>query len=218
MKTAAKIVLAVLSAATGLWLVYVGLNAPAMSKEPRFPQLTMEQLNSEQRPVGERVTSFSIVGLGGPYNALLRSPPAATALLDLLDYLRFHTSVPQRLNEFAIVIQARLWRNQLVWFGHSPVALKAGISEQTLAELKLNKRPTAMQPDEAAVYDFCTELYAHHAVSDETYARLHQFFNDRQIVDLTVLSGTYGTVVSLLAMSEQGMPPGKEPPFKPGDP
>jgi 4-carboxymuconolactone decarboxylase len=218
MKTAAKMTLAVLSAGAGGWLACMAFNAPAMSKEPRFPQLTMEQLNSEQRPVAERVMGFSIVGLGGPYNGLLRSPAAATALLDLLDYLRFHTSVPKRLNEFAIVIQARLWRNQLVWFGHAPVALKAGVSEQTIAELKLNKRPTTMQPDEAAVYDFCTELYTHHAVSDESYARLHRFFNDRQIVDLTILSGTYGTIVSFLAMSEQGMPPGEEPPFKPGDP
>jgi 4-carboxymuconolactone decarboxylase len=189
-----------------------------MGKEARFPQLTMEQLNDQQRPVGQRVMSFSIVGLGGPYNAMLRSPAAATAMLDLLDYLRFHTSVPQRLTEFVIVIQARLWRNQLVWFGHAPVALKAGVSGQTIAELKLNKRPTAMQPDEAAVYDFCTELYKHHVVSDETYARLHHFLNDQQIVDLTILSGTYGTIVAFLTMSEQGMPPGEEPPFKPGDP
>ena len=178
----------------------------------------MEQLNNEQRPVAQRVMGFSIVGLGGPYNGLLRSPAAASAMLNLLDYLRFHTSVPKRLNEFAIVIQARLWRNQLVWFGHAPVALKAGVSEQTIADLKRNKRPAAMQPDEAAVYDFCTELYTRHAVSDETYARLHHFLNDQQIVDLTILSGTYGTIVAFLAMSEQGMPPGETPPFKPGDP
>ena len=218
MNAAAKMTLAVLLAATGGWLASMAFNLPAMSKEPRYPQLTMEQLNSEQRPVAERIMSFSIVGLGGPYNAMLRSPAAANATLDLLDYLRFHTSVPKRLNEFAIVIQARLWRNQLVWFGHAPAALKAGVSGQTLAELKLNKRPTAMQPDEAAVYDFCTELYRRHVVSDETYARLHAFLNDQQIVDLTILSGTYGMVVSLLAMSEQGMPPGEAPPFKPGDP
>ncbi len=218
MKTATKLALAVLLAGTGGWLAGMAFSGPAMSKEPRFPQLTMEQLNNEQRPIAERVMGFSIVGIGGPYNILLRSPSAATQLLNLLDYLRFHTSVPKRLNEFAIVIQARLWRNQLEWFGHAPVALKAGVSEQTLAELKMNKRPTAMQPDEAAVYDFCTELYTHHAVSDATYAQLHRFFNDQQIVDLTTLSGTYSTVASLLAMSEQGMPPGVELPFKPGDP
>src|SRR6266404_3077976 len=168
MKTATKLALAVLLAGTGGWLAGMAFSGPAMSKEPRFPQLTMEQLNNEQRPIAERVMGFSIVGIGGPYNILLRSPSAATQLLNLLDYLRFHTSVPKRLNEFAIVIQARLWRNQLEWYGHAPVALKAGVSEQTLAELKMNKRSTAMQPDEAAVYDFCVELYAHHVVSDAT--------------------------------------------------
>src|SRR5258706_209485 len=159
MKIAGKMVLAVVLAGTGGLLAGMVFNAPAMRKEPRFSQLTMEQLNSAQRPVAQRVMGFSIVGLGGPYNCMLRSPAAATPMLDLLDYLRFRTSVPKRLNEFAIVIQARLWRNQLVWFGHAPVALKAGVSEQTLADLKRNKRPASMQPDEAAVYDFCTELY-----------------------------------------------------------
>ncbi|WP_375776713.1 hypothetical protein ACE103_34850 [Bradyrhizobium sp. ma5] len=31
-----------------------------------------------------------------------------------LDYLRFNTSVPVRLKEFAILIQARLWTSQVV--------------------------------------------------------------------------------------------------------
>lgn len=191
---------------------------PAMSEEPRFPQLTMAQLNDEQRPLGERIMDFSSVGIAGPYNVMLRSPPATLHVLDLLEYLRFHTSIPKRLYEFAIVIQARLWRSQVEWFGHYPTALKAGVSAQTLTELKTNKRPASMQPDEAVIYDFCTELYTRHSVSDATYARLHRVLNDQQIVDLTILSGTYVTVASLLAMAEQGVPSGATPPFGPGDP
>jgi 4-carboxymuconolactone decarboxylase len=218
MKTATKLTLAVLLATTG-GLGCVVLNGSAMSKEPRFPQLTLEQLNSEQRPIGNRIASFSSVGIQGPYNVMLRSPAAATPLLDQLDYLRFHSRFPNRLIEFAIVIQARLWRSQVEWHGHYPTALKAGVSEQTLADLKMNKRPRAMKPDEEAVYDFCTELFTQHAVSDDTYARLHRLFDDQQIVDLTTLSGTYGTVAALLAMSEQSVvPPSAELPFKPGEP
>jgi 4-carboxymuconolactone decarboxylase len=149
---------------------------------------------------------------------MLRSPPATLRVLDLLEYLRFHTSIPKRLYEFSIVIQARLWRSQVEWFGHYPTALKAGVSAQTLAELKTNKRPASMQPDEAVIYDFCTELYTRHSVSDATYERLHRVLNDQQIVDLTILNGTYVTVASLLAMAEQGVPSGATPPFGPGDP
>jgi len=78
----------------------------------------------------------------------------AQRMFDLLDYLRWHTSVPTKLNEFAILIQARLWRSQVEWFAHRPLALKAGLSEHVVADLTANKRPESMQPDETVVYDF----------------------------------------------------------------
>lgn len=192
-------------------------NSDAVGKAPRFPQLTMETLNDAQRPLGEKIMQISSVGLAGPYNPLLRSPEMAQHLYDLLDYLRWHSSVPPRLTEFAILIQGRLWRSQVEWYAHYPLALKAGLSENVAADLKANKRPEGMQPDEAAVYDFCMELSTRHAVSDATYGRAKQFLNDQQIVDLTVLSGTYVTIAMVLAAAEEGVPPGQEPPFKPGE-
>ena len=205
------------AAAVAGWLGAIAWNTPAKSQSPRFALLTMADLNDQQRPVGERIMKFSRAGIGGPYHIMLRSPEGATHMLDLLDYLRFHSSVPVRLNEFAILIQGRLWRSQMEWWGHYPLALKAGVSPQTLAELKANRRPENMKPDEAAVYDFCMELYTTHKVSDPSYAGIKQYLNDQQIVDLTTVSGTYVAVASLLAMAEQGVPPGEEMAFKPNE-
>ena len=67
------------------WLGATAFNARATGKEPRFPQLTMEQLNEQQRPVAEKIMKVSSVGLGGPYNPLLRSPVLAQRMYDLLD-------------------------------------------------------------------------------------------------------------------------------------
>jgi 4-carboxymuconolactone decarboxylase len=206
---------AVIAAAAGF---LAGANTPAKSREPRFAQLTMAQMDAQQKPLADYVMKISAVGIGGPYNILLRSPGAAKPTLDLLDYLRFHTSVPTRLNEFAILIQGRLWRSQVEWHTHPRLALRAGLSEKTIAELKANRRPSEMQPDEAAVYDFCMELFTRHAVSDETFEHVHHYLNDQQIIDLTMVSGTYVTVASLLAMGEQGPPPGEPLAFQPGDP
>ena len=131
---------------------------PMTTKEPRFPQLTVEQLNEQQKPLGEQILKVSSVGLGGPYNPLLRSPVLGQRMFDLLYYLRWNTSVPLRLNEFAILIIGRQWRSQVEWFAHAPLAIKAGLSPEVVAELKANKRPANMKPDEAVVYDFVTEL------------------------------------------------------------
>ena len=199
-------------AAAGGWLAATVLSAPATSKEPRFPQLTMDQLNDQQRPLGERIMKVSSVGIGGPYNPIIRSPVLGQRLYDLFYYLRWQTSVPTRLNEFAILIIGRQWRSQVEWF-----AAKAGLSADVIAELKAGNRPSKMTDDEAVVYDFVTELTTTKKVSDATYARAKTIFNDQQIVDLTALAGNYVMVAMILAMAEETVPPGKEEPFKVGE-
>ena len=87
-----------------------------------------------------------------------------------------------------------------------------------IADLKANRRPAAMQPDEAAVYDFVMELSTAHAVSDATFARAKTLLGEQQVVDLTAVTGTYVTVAMLLAMAEESVPPGRAPPFGPDDP
>ena len=104
--------------ATLALLIAAGLGAVmaesthVMSKEPRFPQLTMEQLTDAQKPLAQEIIKASSVGLGGPYNPLLRSPILGQRMFDLLHYLRWETSVPLKLNEFAILIIGRQWRSR----------------------------------------------------------------------------------------------------------
>jgi 4-carboxymuconolactone decarboxylase len=149
---------------------------------------------------------------------MMRSPVLGQRLLDLFHYVRWDTSVPVRLNEFAVLIIARQWRSQGQWLVHASIATKAGLSPQIIAELKAKKRPSNMAEDEAVVYDFVTELTTTHKVSDETYARAKKLFNDQQIVDLTAMAGTSVISSMMLEMAEQTVPPGKEEPFKPGEP
>jgi 4-carboxymuconolactone decarboxylase len=190
---------------------------PAAGKTPRFPQLTMDQLDEKQKPLGEQIMKVSSTGIGGPYNPMLRSPVLGQRLFDLFHYLRWETSVPARLNEFAILIIGRQWRSQVEWFAHAPIAAKAGLSPDIIAELKASKRPSNMAEDEALVYDFVTELTTAKKLSDETFARARKVFNDQQIVDLTAVAGNYVMVAMMLAMAEQSVPPDKEEPFKVGE-
>jgi 4-carboxymuconolactone decarboxylase len=201
----------------GGWLGGVVTAPSATGREPRFPQLTIDQLNEKQKPLADQIVKVSSVGIGGPYNLMLRSPVFGQKMFDLLYYLRWQTSVPQKLNEFAILIIGRQWRSQVEWFAHAPLAIKAGLSADIVAELKANKRPANMSPEEAAVYDFVTELTSKKAVSDDTFNRTKQLLGEQQVVDLSAVSGTYVSLAMLLAMAEQSIPPDKEEPFKPGE-
>jgi 4-carboxymuconolactone decarboxylase len=198
-----------------LGLLVPGAGVQADDERPRLAQLAMEQLDDAQRPLAEQVMKVSSLGLGGPYNVMLRSPEMGQHMFDLLGYLRFHTSVPTRLNEFAILIQGRLWTSQVEWIAHYPLAIKAGLSESVAEDLRQGQRPAAMKPDEAVVYDFCMELSTKHAVSDATWKRARAIFTDQQIADLIAVSGTYVTVAMMLNATQAALPEGKTAPLPP---
>jgi 4-carboxymuconolactone decarboxylase len=146
---------------------------------------------------------------------MLRSPVMGQRMFSMLDYLRFNTSVPRKLNEFAILIQGRLWTSQVEWSAHYPLALKAGLPQSVADDLKVGKRPASMAPDEEAVYDFCMELSTKHFVSDATFKKTRAVLNDQQIVDLIGVTGTYITAAMLSNTNEDPTPGGKVPPLAP---
>jgi 4-carboxymuconolactone decarboxylase len=180
----------------------------------RFPKLNPETLNEPQRRAAAEILKQSVSGLGGPWNVMLRSPEMAHRLTNLLDYLRFKTSLPPRLNEFAIMITARHWSSQFEWWAHDRLATKAGLSEAVMADLAQGRRPEAMQPDEAIVFDFCTELHRTHFVSDDTFRKAKEMLGEQQVVDLVAVSGTY-TVISMLLNTGEVLPTDGSRPLPP---
>jgi 4-carboxymuconolactone decarboxylase len=199
----------------GLTLVMPEVQVHSADKEHRFPLLKVEQLNDQQRPLADAILKVSSIGISGPFNMMLRSPVMGQRLFAMLDYVRFNTSVPRKLNEFAILIQARLWTSQVAWTAHYALALEAGLPQAVADDLKVGKRPASMQPDEAAVYDLCMDLAKDHVVSDATFKKARELFSDQQIVDLIAVSGVYITVAMLSNTAEDATPGGKTPPLQP---
>jgi 4-carboxymuconolactone decarboxylase len=156
--------------------------------------------------------------LGGPYNALLRSPEMGRRCFDHLDYLRFKTSVNKRLNEFAILIQARISNAQFEWWAHEKIARKAGLSDEVMRDLQNCTRPKTMQADERLVYDYCVQLSLNHRVPDALWQEAIAQMGEQAVIDLTVLSGTYVMVSMLLNATQVGIPQGGTAPLQVMDP
>lgn len=198
------------------------------AKAPRFAPLTVDQMTDAQKRAAEQIlaTAKRADGPGGrymassgefpgPYGFLLRSPELAKRWRHLADYIRFETSVPQHLNELAILIQARFWTAQFEWWAHYPLALRAGLRQSVADDLKAGKRPVGMQPDEEAVYEFCVELMRDQRVDDTTFAKLKAQFTEAQIADLVAVTGFYATVSMILNTVEAIIPTGEDPPLAP---
>lgn len=183
------------------------------TKPKRFNQLTLDTVAPESRGLAQEILDISSIGLGGPYNVMLRSPEFAARIKHLLDYLRFGSSLSKRLNEFAILIQARIWTSQVEWFAHYPIALKAGLPASVADDLKANIRPRNMQPDEEVVYDVCMTMTKQHEISDEMFEHAKAVLGEQQLVDLIAVSGTYVTIAMLLSLGNEPSPADKPLPF-----
>lgn len=174
----------------------------------RLTQIPYDALPDTVKPLADDILKVSSAALGGPYNALLRSPDMARRCFDFLDYLRFRTSVNKRLNEFAILIQARISNAQYEWWAHETIARKAGLSDAVMNDLRECKRPTTMQDDERLVYDYCIQLSLNHRVPDALWQEAVSRMGEQAVIDLTVLSGTYVMVSMLLNATQVGIPGG----------
>ena len=82
-----------------------------------------QKLTSKKIMLNE-IIKISSVGLGGPYNIMFRSPVFADRMKRLLDYLRFNTSLPTRLNEFAAIV-AKHPQVQRIVCGHVHRAIQS---------------------------------------------------------------------------------------------
>src|SRR6059036_3618271 len=83
----------------------VSLGTTALAQDaPRFRPLSVGELNDAQRKVYEEIAGGPRGGVRGPFNALLRSPQLTDRVQRMGEYIRFNSSLPPRLNEFAVLV------------------------------------------------------------------------------------------------------------------
>ena len=182
---------------------------------PRIPVITLESdLNAEQKRVLEGLLGRRGGRIPGPYRFTLHNPEVTEYMHPFGELLRLRSSFPLRLSELAIIVTARLWDCDYVFHSHAPNGVKNGLPESVVEALKRNERPNFEQEDEEVIYDYLTELYRNHAISDKTHERAKKLFGVSGIVELTALSGYYGMVAMQLLAHEMPLPEGATPPLK----
>ena len=181
----------------------------------RFKGLTYDEMTPDQKTMIDHLFSGERGGAGGPFNALLRSPKMGDVAQQLGAQVRFHSSLPAKLNELAIIMTARHWTAQYEWYAHRRLALQAGVSAATADAIAAGQRPTSMSPEEEAVYNFGTELLNTKGVRDATFQAVVNKFGERGVVDLVGVMGYYHLVSMLLNVDRYPLPAGVKPELQP---
>jgi 4-carboxymuconolactone decarboxylase len=185
-------------------------------QSPRLPELSEATLTADQLALAESIKSGprGQFKMSGPFAVYLHSPAFGELAQKLGGHVRFHTSVPGRLSEFAILVTAQHWKAQYEWAMHAPMAEKQGVMPATIRDIQAGRRPKKAPRDELAVYDFAKELYADKRVSQPSYNRLRKLLGDAGTVELVGILGYYAMVSMTLNTFRVPLPDGMKPPFK----
>ena len=178
----------------------------------RFKPLAWETMSAKQQQMTRAVLGGQRGNMQGPYNVLLRSPELGQLAQAFGAHTRFNSSLPLQLNELAILLIARDWTAQFVWWAHRriaedaglPVALVQAISNQTTI-------PKNLPDDVIAVFEFCKELIKTRKVSDSAFAHVVKHFGERGVVDLMATMSYYTLVCMSLNVDDYPLPDGVEP-------
>jgi len=181
----------------------------------RFKPLTYAEMTAPQKKMFENLISGERRGAGGPFNVLLRSPEMGDLAQQFGASMRYHSSIPSKLNEMAIIITARHWTSQYEWSAHRRAAQTAGLSQSIIDAIAAGKRPASMAAEEEAVYNFVSELLTTKQVSDATFKAAKDKFGERGVVDLIGVSGYYQLVSMLLNVDRYPLAEGTAPELKP---
>ena len=182
----------------------------------RFKPLTPEEMTPAQKSVMDRVVSGKIEGgTGGPLNVLLRSPEYGENILRYGAYERFHSPLPNKLVELAALITIRDWTAQFPWYAHHRAATQASWNEAVIRAIAEGTRPGSLQPDEQAVYNFCTELLRTTQVGDPAFNALKAALGERGVVEVLGVMGYYQIVSMLLNTDRYPLPEGVQAELKP---
>jgi 4-carboxymuconolactone decarboxylase len=189
---------------------------PAKQPSARLPALDLAALTDVQQALVDAIAAgprgkFSN---SGPFAVYLHAPGFGNLAQQLGAHVRFGTSVPPRLSEFAILCTGARWKAQYEWYAHAQLAATQGVKAATIRDLQAGRAPKSAPPDERAIYAFVNELYATRRVSNATYARVHRLLGDRGMVELVGTLGYYVMVSMTLNVFRMPLPEGETPPFR----
>src|SRR5689334_7165098 len=90
----------------------VALLLAAGVTQDRLPPLARQSMTEAQKAAAEKFTAARGKEPFGPFVPLLRSPDLMLAAAAMGDHLRFHSPLPARVRELAILWTSREWGQQ----------------------------------------------------------------------------------------------------------
>ena len=163
----------------------------------RVRLIEKEQASPEVKEIFQKIedNGARILNL---YKVAAHSPKVFLNLIRLGNSVIGRMELSPKLREIVILRVATLTGSEYEWTQHVPVALQVGVSQRQLDTISDWENSPEFNDEERAVLQYTDEVAQKVKVTDQTFDRLKNLFNEQAIVELTITIGYYGMLARLL--------------------
>jgi 4-carboxymuconolactone decarboxylase len=176
----------------------------------RLPELAENTLSAEQRKIYDDIKRVR-GRVRGPFAVWLRNAELADGAFKLQDMFAARVKLERRLVQLMILVAARGANAQYAWHIHEPHALQHGIAPDIVEAIRQRRTPNFAKEDERLVYDITLELNTTHTLSEATFKRGMEMFDEQRMVELVGAIGFYAMVAMTLNAFDVTVPTAAEP-------
>jgi alkylhydroperoxidase family enzyme len=168
----------------------------AQTQSEAYPMARVPLIQEQDHPeLAEEIAKYSAGRRGkliNIYRMLLNSPALAESWFNHSNAVRWKTKLDGRLREIVIIRLGRLTDSQYVLRQHIPsLALAEGLTLEDCNELADWQSSSRFSESERAALAYADTMTRDIVVPDDIFGKVKEHFDDRQIVELTVLIGSY---------------------------
>ncbi len=174
---------------------------------PRLPIPDDTEAYAEETRAAIRHIQQTRKTMPPPSSYLTYAGPAGARLSDLVEHLRYHTSLTDAESELAICTAARAANADYIWNAHVKLGLQAGTREEALHAVDTYGPLDDLTDDEALIIGFGRELLEAPRVSDDTFEAVRTRYGEQGLLELTAVMSVYMMNASILrVMDHQAAP------------
>lgn len=167
---------------------------------PRLPPLQPEDRSERQQELFEKMSMVVVDGV--------RKERTDRAALEILmrhaELYDAHMAVAQKFlsdgemsirdRELAILRLAWLSQAPFEWGSHVQIARRNGVTSEEIERAIEGSSAPGWNKHDRAIVRAMEELHYDSMITDETWADLQAFYNDKKLIELVILAGQYKTV------------------------
>jgi AhpD family alkylhydroperoxidase len=168
----------------------------------RLAYVDLDAADTQLRDLAERIATERGGRLINQYHMLLHSLPLASAWLEFASAVRFQTTLDGATSELAICHVGQLVGTDYPFRAHTQLALRFGLTAQQLNAMSAWRGSNLFSNRERAILAYAEGVTRAGRADSDTCVDLRRWFDDRGLVELTVVIGFYLMVARLLTALE----------------